>query len=106
MRHVAAPAGLVALNLGAGETEAILLAVECRASLILMDDRRGVAAARQYGLNVAGTMGLLARAAALNLLDLATAFDRLKRTNFRYKEELMNGILAESSSGNIPQGDE
>lgn len=60
-----------------------------------MDDRRGVMAALQSGLIVTGTMGLLARAAKRGILDLADAFDKLKRTNFRYRQEIMDTLLKE-----------
>jgi predicted nucleic acid-binding protein len=84
-------------DLGPGETAAITLAVEIHADLLLMDDRRGVAAALERGLTVTGTMGLLARAAKRGILDLAEAFHRLKRTNFRYRQEIMDALLAEAS---------
>ena len=61
-----------------------------------MDDRRGVIAALQRGLTVTGTMGLLARGAKHGILDLADAFDRLKRTNFRYRQETMDVLLNEA----------
>ena len=61
-------------ELGLGETEAITLALEFHADLLLMDDRRGVNAALEKGLTVTGTVGLLARAARNGILDLADAF--------------------------------
>jgi predicted nucleic acid-binding protein len=82
-------------GLGAGERAAITLAAELHADLLLMDDRRGVMAALERGLSVTGTMGLLARAARHGILDLADAFDRLKRTNFRYRQETMDALLNE-----------
>jgi len=82
-------------ELGEGEAAAIALAVELRAELLLMDDRRGVSIALRKGLTVTGTMGLLARAARRGMLDLADAFERLKRTNFRYRQDIMDALLAE-----------
>jgi len=83
-------------TLDAGEEEAIALAVELRADMILMDDREGVLIARSKGFRVAGTLGILAMAAAHGLLNLAEAFDRIKRTNFRYQQELMDQFLKET----------
>ena len=82
-------------ELGAGETAAITLAAELNADLLLMDDRRGVIAALRRGLTVTGTMGLLARAAKGGIIDLADAFAKLKRTNFRYRQEIMDALLKE-----------
>lgn len=62
-----------------------------------MDDRRGVAKALQRGFEVTGTLGLLSKASKSGLLDLAEAFDRLKRTNFRYRQAIMDALLAEAS---------
>ena len=65
--------------------------------MLLMDDREGVLAARRNGLKVIGTLGILALAARHGLLDLADAFDRVKRTNFRYRQAIMDALLAEVS---------
>ena len=73
------------------------LPAEIRADLLLMDDRRGVLAAIQTGLTVTGTMGLLATAARHGILDLANAFEKLKRTNFRYRQDTMSALLEEFS---------
>jgi len=85
-------------ELGAGESAAIALAAELHADLLLMDDRRGVAVALRKGLLVTGTMGLLTRAAKRGMLDLAEAFDRLKGTNFRYRQDNMDALLADAES--------
>ena len=84
-------------SLDAGEGDAIALAVEIHADLLLMDDREGVIAARSKGLTVTGTLGVLGLAAHHGLLNLAEAFDRLKRTNFHYRQEIMDQLLDEIS---------
>lgn len=86
-------------ELGAGERAAIALAVSRRADLILMDDRRGVAAALDHGLPAVGTIGLLDRAAQRRLIDLAAAVGRLKATNFRYRQQLLDALLARHKQG-------
>jgi predicted nucleic acid-binding protein len=88
-------------ELGAGETEAIFLASEFDGAILLMDDRRGVAAALLRGLTVIGTMGLLARAAKHGLFDLTAAFDKLKQTNFRYRQDIMDLLLIEAIAKEI-----
>jgi len=84
-------------ELDAGEKDAIALAVELRADLILMDDRDGVPFAWSKGFRVAGTLGILAMAAERHLINLADAFERIKRTTFHYQQETMDQLLAESS---------
>ncbi len=86
-------------GLGPGEAAAITLATELHADVLLMDDRRAVAAALQRGFAVIGTLGLLARAAKNGILDLSEAFGRLKSTNFRYPPEIMDELLKEHEGG-------
>lgn len=50
-------------DLDPGEEDAIALAIEIHADLLLMDDREGVLAARNKGLTVTGTLGPLGLAA-------------------------------------------
>jgi predicted nucleic acid-binding protein len=84
-------------SLDAGEGAAIALAIELHADLLLMDDEEGVIAARRKGLEVAGTLGVLSRAAQRHLLNLADAFERVKHTNFRFRQEIMDKFLNEIS---------
>lgn len=50
------------VDLDRGERDAILLALEVQADLLLMDDREGVEEAIRLGLAVTGTLGVLDRA--------------------------------------------
>jgi hypothetical protein len=50
------------ITLDAGEAQAIALAAELGASLLLMDETEGRAAAQTLGLAVTGTLGVLLRA--------------------------------------------
>ena len=56
------------LDLDAGEAEAIALAMECQADLILVDERMGRHAAQRMGLKVTGTLGILIAAKDRGLL--------------------------------------
>lgn len=55
-------------NLNAGEAEAIALAVEVQAGLLVIDERRARNEARQLGLAVTGVVGILLEAKALQLI--------------------------------------
>jgi predicted nucleic acid-binding protein len=89
------PPQLAALRgLDPGERAAIALAGTLGAGL-LMDDRAGVAAARERGFRVTGTIGVLLDAAAEELLDLQVALGALRATNFRYPTALFDTLLRE-----------
>src|SRR5260370_14407928 len=64
-------------HLDAGEGEAISLAVELNATLLLMDERDGVNMARARGLPVIGTLAALELAALRGLVNLPPIVDRL-----------------------------
>ena len=87
-------------KLDAGEEDAIALAIELHADLILMDDRDGVLAARSKGFRVVSLF--LPCAAAHGLLNLAEAFDRISRTSFHYKQSVMDQFLDDASSAELP----
>ena len=84
-------------HLDNGEREAISLACELQASLLLMDERGGVTIARQRGLNVVGTLAALDLAASHGLIDLATMFNRLRETTFRAPIRLMASMLEQDA---------
>ena len=85
-------------SLDKGEKAALTLAASIRADLLLLDDREGVRIARSKGFRVIGTLRVLQLAARLGLLDLSDSFGRLKRTNFRYRQEIMDNLLSEQET--------
>src|SRR5438045_3292106 len=56
------PPQVVAASVGPGEREAIGLAIECNASWVILDDRPARRLARELGLPVVGTLGVLVAA--------------------------------------------
>jgi predicted nucleic acid-binding protein len=76
-----------------GEAAAIALAAAMHADLLLMDDRRGLRAAKQQGLRVTGTLGILDLAAQRGLAKFAQAVERLRQTNFRVPQAVLDALL-------------
>jgi predicted nucleic acid-binding protein len=74
---------------------ALTLARALGADLVLIDDRAGVAVARRRGFTVTGTLGVLDLAARRGLIELGGAIARLKATNFRYRPEILDALLAQ-----------
>jgi predicted nucleic acid-binding protein len=91
-------------HLGAGEAQAITLALECRADVLLMDERDGSCSARALGLAVTGTLGVLDSAARLGWADLPTMFARLRLTTFRCPVRLMATMLEQDAIRRQLQG--
>ena len=89
VREVANPLSQSELaGLHQGEREAIQLARELQAHLLLIDERSGARFARQQGFTVTGTLGVLVEAAQLGFIPIEEALGRLAKTNFRRTPEL------------------
>ena len=86
-------------KLGAGEREAISLALEIAADVVLMDDQPGRVAAEDRGLFVSGTLSVLLQASRLSLIDFELALVQLKRLGFRMSEAVESTMRKLSKSG-------
>jgi hypothetical protein len=81
-------------DLDPGERDAIQLAQEEQADLLLIDERRGRLEAKRRGLATTGTLGVLLVAAQKGLIDAAAAYQQLTtKTNFRCSLELHQGFV-------------
>lgn len=97
-RHTAANRPLVRVlqqELDAGEAEAIALALELRADLLLMDERIGREAARHLDLRCIGLIGVLLEAKHKGLINaLKPYLDALRDlAGFRISEVLYERVL-------------
>jgi predicted nucleic acid-binding protein len=94
VRRTAAPPDAALADLDPGERDAIQLAQEQRADLLLIDERLGRLVAKRRGLATTGTLGVLLAAAQKGLLDAAATYQQLAtKTNFRCSPELQNTFL-------------
>jgi predicted nucleic acid-binding protein len=96
---VEAPGGL-----GPGEVQAVALAKEIHANLLLMDERDGTRFARQQGLRVVGTLAVLEQAASRGLLDFPAVLERLQRTSFRVSSALVRAALERDAGRRTGRG--
>lgn len=84
-------------TLDQGESEAISLAVNRHAELLLIDEREGRASARGFGIRLTGTLGILMRAKLDGSLNsLGESLEKL-RANFAFSlaPELVERALRE-----------
>ena len=84
-----------------GEAEAIVLAVERRAELLLVDERRGRRAAQTLGLRVTGLLGVLAEAKRAGLIALVKPVldELIQDARFWIGPDLYDEVLAEMGEG-------
>ncbi|MDH6098020.1 DUF3368 domain-containing protein [Anabaenopsis sp. FSS-46] len=80
-------------HLHPGEKEAIMLAEQLRADLIILDEKAARKAAQQKKLKVTGLLGILDVAASLNLVEISSAIQALQKTNFRAESKLLTFVL-------------
>ena len=84
-------------NLDPGEAEAIVLAIEHRAALLLVDERRARRTAAAAGIAVTGLLGVVARAKRAGMIDLAKPVldDLIQNARFWIGSDLYAAVLAE-----------
>jgi predicted nucleic acid-binding protein len=86
---------LLDIDLDAGETDCINIALSHSAKvLLIMDERAGRAVAKEKGLRVTGTAAIIGLAKKQDLIPSAReAFERLHNSDFRISATVINLIL-------------
>lgn len=83
VRSPAKPLSVELSNLHRGESQAIAVAEELQAALLLIDDRVGAQVALARRLTITGTLGVLVEAAQQGLTQIEIVLRKLQDTNFR-----------------------
>jgi predicted nucleic acid-binding protein len=76
-------------ELDPGEREAIALATEMHAEVLLIDERAGRREAVRRGLKVAGTLSVLDEADQAGLVNFDRAVAQLRKTSFRVSQAVL-----------------
>ena len=84
----------LAKELGAGEREAISLAMEVRADILLIDERAGRQEAEARHIEVAGTLAVLLQASLGGHFEFPSALKNLRQLGFRVSSNVESVMLA------------
>jgi predicted nucleic acid-binding protein len=93
VRTVIAPIDSAFSDLDPGEREAIQLAVETGADMLLIDEIDGRKEALRHHLRVTGTVAILEQASQRGLIDFRSALERLEKTSFRLSPTIRETFL-------------
>lgn len=96
VRDVVSESDPTLTRLDPGERQAIQLAKQEHADLLLVDERLGVRIAREHGLAVTGTLGVLMQASRRGLIDIERALWDLQATDFRCTARVVEEVLRQA----------
>jgi predicted nucleic acid-binding protein len=78
-----------------GEREALALAKELHANLILLDDKVARRVAQREMMRVKGTLGIIADAAKVKFLDFAESVDQLQHAGMYLDQDVVDEVKRE-----------
>jgi len=88
------PRGFFEKTLGKGESEAIALALELRADLLIVDDFAARRTAEKAGLRIAGVISVLLEGKRRGLIScVRDAMNEMRKNDFRISEETYKDAL-------------
>ena len=88
---------LILAQLDPGESEAIALATEVHADVVLIDEQAGRQEALRRGLKVAGTLSVLDEADQAGLVVFDDVIAELRKTSFRVSQAVLSEIRGKRS---------
>jgi len=82
------------VDLDRGEAQAIALAQELNADLLIVDERLGRQHARRLGLTITGTLGILLKAKQLGYVDaVQPLIEQLQQGGIRLRDDVVRRVL-------------
>jgi uncharacterized protein len=94
-RPVSSPALPLVRDLGPGETEALMLALESPGTILILDDALARRVAESLEIPFTGTLGILLDGKKRNLIQtLRPHLDRLQELRFRLSMDIRSTVLA------------
>jgi len=89
---------LLEFQIDKGESSAIALALEIPESTIILDDFKARKVAKQLGLTITGTLGVIIKAKLLGKIEsIKPILEKIKETNFRISTDIENQALKEAN---------
>jgi len=87
------------VTLDKGEASTIALALEQKDCLLIIDELRGRRLAKQFGLNITETLGVLIQVKLNGYLPaIKPLLDKIKQTDFRLSEQLVKEALKQAGA--------
>lgn len=83
----------VSPDLDEGERAAIALAVEVKADLVLIDEAAGRRVAKELGMRITGTVGVLRLAAERGMIDVPDVLSQLRASGFYIDENILRAAF-------------
>lgn len=86
------------LHLDEGEKSAIALALENKNSLLIIDEIKGRKFAKELGISITGSIGIIIEAKKLGLINsVLPILSKIKQSNFRISEQLILDALKQAN---------
>ena len=88
---------IIEISVDKGEASAIALAIELADCLLIIDDLKGRKLAKQLGLTIIGTIGVIVDAKLLGIIpSIKPLILKIKKTNFRISQQLEQLLLVKA----------
>ncbi len=86
-----------------GEASALILCLNNKNSLLILDDLKARKLAELLHLDFTGTLGLILKAKQIGLISaIKPIIEKIRSTNFRLSDDLLNNLLKETNESYEP----